>query len=283
MTTDNKQKLLLYSIAHTFNTVLGIEICEETKTFLIRKEKRFNKLTNDNKIYYMKYALQLVSKLTEKDISGEITKFELNVELKSDIDHHFRLIAGKEITHISMSHAQINVKDIIPKKLMKICKYKKNTNISKAYNESYKSISTTIYNKIQSKIKYSNISEKTKDSVIYIPMTDLFHNTLSKKRKCAPYLFKHLFNESDRIVLKLYKNRFCIYDFRKQLEYDPVESYKMKIDHPNKIMIIFNNDLKFTLTLLVNGSEIKEHLSLKFNTQFNDLEKFNIFSSSVHI
>ncbi len=272
-------KLLLYSLANTFNTSLGIAICNDTKAYIKSKSKEFNILDSSEKIYYSKYAIKLANSLFEY-LEG-ICLFEINIDSEIEIIHDFRLTWKKNnVAHISMSHTGINIKNIIPEKLMKICKYKKNTNICKKYTTDYNKICDNAYKKIKAKDKYSELSEKTKNTVLLEPICSLFVDTLSLKRKSAENLYKHLFCETDRIVLKLYKNRFTMYDFGKEL--DEIKTYKLKLAHSNEITVTFNNGTIFVLTLHTNSTEIKEHLSLKYRTDFSNMDEiFAVKNSSI--
>jgi len=273
------QKYLLYSLAKTFNSTLNVDICEDTKVYVKKVSKLFAKLDTDEKMYYTKYSLQLAQNFI--NYLGTITMFELNTDPDAEVDHEFRLVwKKKNIAHISMLHTSINTKDIIPEKLMRICKYKRNTNVCKEYTHQYKKINDKGYKKIQTKSKYSELSIKTKNKAILEPICDLTMATLSKKRKCANNLFNHLFNENDRIVLKLYKNRFTMYDFSTELP--TVESFRMKHNpNNNEILITFNNGAKFNLVLHTNASEIKEHLSIKFHTSFKNMDELFAVPNSV--
>jgi len=273
-------KLLLYSLANTFSTILGIKISDDTKAYLKKKTKEFSKMDSADKMYYANYSIKLANSLTE--YLEEISLFEINVDTDNDIVHDFRLQWKKNnLAHISMSHSSINIKNIIPEKLMKICKYKGNTNVCKNYNGEYKKLNDKAYKKIQSKTKYSDLSSKTKSAAVLEPVCNLFIDTLSGKRKCAENLYNHLFHETDRIVLKLYKNRFTMYDFGTEL--DEVKSYKLKLTDGNEISVTFNNGAKFNLILHSNSSDIKEHLSLKFHTHFINIDEvFAVKSSSIH-
>jgi hypothetical protein len=273
------EKLLLYSLAQTFNTTLGVKICSDTKAYLKKTEKKFNKLELNDKIYFTKYALKLAQGLA--DYLDEIVSFELNTDPEHEVVHDFRLIRKKknECIYVSTDHNSIIVRDLIPEKLMRICKYKKNTNICKAYLNGYEAFSKKAYKKISSHDKYSDLKDKTKNSVILEPLCNLVVETIAKKRKCAANLYDHLFGEQNRIVLRLYKNRFTIYDFSKELE-NEVESYKMKLTSSDGITITFNNGAKFTLVLHTNATEIKEHLSLKFHTNFVNMDELYSVSTS---
>lgn len=272
-------KIILYSLAKTFGSVLNIGICENTKSYIKSTEKNFTKLPVDEKMYYIKYSVKLAQCLMEY-LEG-ITYFEYNMGNDNNIVHDFRLTWKKDnIAYISMAHTSINVQDIIPEKIMKICKYKKNTNICKFYSEEYKKININAYEKIKSKKKYSEINEKNKNTFILEPICNLVVNTLSKKRKCANNLYSHLLNEDNRIVFKLYKNKFTMYDFG--IDLGDIESFRMKLNHGNEITITFNNKTEFMLCLHTNASEIKEHLSVKFRTSFKNMDElFAVSSSSV--
>lgn len=276
MPVDNT--LMLLSLAKTFNQTLGVDICDDTKTYIKSTSKIFSKLTNEEKIYYTKYSMVIAQSLSS--YLEKISLFELNTDPEDEIIHDFKLTWKKDnIAHISLEHNTINTRDIIPEKLMKICKYKRNTKLAKAYLESYQKINDDGYKKIQSNTKYSEVKDKPKNKIILNPMKTLVFNTLSKKRKCASHLYDHLFGESDRIVFRLYKTRFVMYDFGKEL--DDVESFKMKID-PENITVTFNNGAEFALCLITNATEIKPHLSLKFKSTFCNMDElFSIEKKSV--
>lgn len=271
--------ILLHCLIKTFNDTLSIDICKNSKIYIKDNSSIFEELDIDEKMYYVKYSLQLAQSLME--YLDEISLFELNVDEENEINHNFRIIwSDDNIAYISLSHNTIKVKDLIPEKLMKICKYKKNTNVSKLYTSEYKKLNDKGYRKIKSNEKYSELDDDDKKSMILEPFTNLVYQTLSKKRKCASNLYSFLFNEDNRIVFKLYKNKFTMYDFGKEL--DDVESYRMKLSSDNKMTIIFNNNSKFTLMLHTNATSIKQHLSIKFKTTFNNMDEiFAICTTSI--
>ncbi|AYV85467.1 MAG: hypothetical protein Satyrvirus18_4 [Satyrvirus sp.] len=269
--------ILLYNLANTFHTIIGIDICDNTKAYMKTKSKIFSKMETSEKIYYTKYSIQIVQNLIE--YFEKISLFELNVDPDDEIVHDFRLTWKKNnVARISLNHAGVNINNIIPKKLMKICKYKRNTKISKKYTTNYNKLNDNVYKKIKTKDKYSELNDKKKHKTILEPFCDLVMNTLSKKRKCSENLYNYLFDESDRIVLKLYKNRFVMYDFG--IELDNVESFRMKISEGNEITITFNNKAKFVLCLQTNATEIKPQLSLKFHTTFKNIDDLFMVKSS---
>lgn len=270
--------ILLCYLAKVFNTTLGIDISDETSIYIKKKSKTCATLDLEEKIYYAKYALKLAEALN--GYLEEVSYFEINIDEENEIVHDFKLTwKNKNIAHISMSHKTINTRDIIPEKLMKICKYKRNTNICKEYTQRYNNLNSKIYQKISSNEKYSEVSDKTKRKFIYEPLCQLIMDVVSKKRKCAEYLYKHLFDESNRIVLRLYKNRFVIYDFGKEI--DDIEGFKMKYNGEKLISVTFNNDAYFDLVLHTNASEIKEHISVKFKTAFKNIDEIFAIQSVV--
>jgi len=273
------EKILLYSLANTFHTLLKLDICEATREYIKTKLKTFSNLIVADKMYYSQYALKLASSLM--DYLSDVIIFELNTDDAHEINHDFRLIWGKKyISHINISHKNILVRDIIPEKLMKICKYKKNTKICKSYQKHYKKISTRGYKKIKTMEKYSEIPAKLKNSAIIVPVCELVVQSLSKKRKCAQNLYNHLMGENERLVLKLYKNRFVLYDFSSNSH--TVESFKMKLTSPSDILLTFNNNAQFSLSLHTNASKVKEHLSLKFRTKFKNIDElFAVMSTTI--
>ena len=273
MSIDNK--LLLYNIIETFKS-LDVPICKSSVKYLEQEKIYCNEISLDEKIYYKKYSLLIIQKLL--DYLGGIMKFEINMD--EDRDYDFRLKKeDNDMINISMYHNSIKIKDIIPKKLMKICKYSKNTKITKEYNEKYDEIVKEAYDKICSKNKYSDISEKTKISLLYSPICNLVYDKLSRKRNCSENLYKHIFQECGRMVLKLYKNRFTIYDFNLQSDME-IKSFRMKMVLPNKLLLTFNNGANFNLILQTNGSEIKQYISLKFHVSFINMNNLFAISTS---
>ncbi|ANB50823.1 hypothetical protein [Powai lake megavirus] len=264
--------ILLYHIVSTFDTIVSTDLCKNSKKLL--KDTNLD-LSIQDKIYYTNYSLKIVQKLvehTENDLSLKIKGVEINTEENHEIIHDFRIICNKNhLIHISMNHKSINVNDIIPEKLMKICGYKKNTNMCKTYTTEYQQICEKSYRKIKSHEKYSEVDDNIKNKMIITPITQLVFDTLSKKRKCAENIYNHLYKDGNRIVLRLYKNRFRIYDLNRDI--DEIKSFGMKMSEDNEIIIKFNNGMIFNLKLRTNASDIKERLSVKFRTTFKNLDK----------
>ena len=278
MPIDND--IILHSLINVFSQTLGISICENAELFLKSNLKKYSKLSVEEKVYHTKYSVQMAETLMK--YLEKVSFFEMNIDPDHDIIHDFRLIWKKDnIAHISLSHITINVRDIIPGKIMKICGYNRGTNICKGYTEYYQNINDNGYNKIKFYEKYSEMSDKNKNKIILDPVRNLVYNTLSKKRKCSQRLYNHLLGENDRIVFRLYKNRFVLYDFGKNT--DSVESFKMKIDpSTNDLIITFNNKAMFILSLQINAFMIKPHLSMKFKTIFKNMDElYSVDSSSI--
>jgi len=275
------ENLLLYSLANTFSTTLGIPVCDQTKSYLKSNAKVFNNCSTEDKMYYAKYAIALSNALSQ--YLDDIIMFEINTEEEHTIEHQFRLKWGNDYTaYICLFHKTINVQNIIPQKLMKICKYKKNSNVGKYYYEHYDKINAYAHKKLQNKKKYSELTDKQKTNIILKPICELVMNTISKKRKQkhVKCLYDHLFKETDRLVLRLYKTRFTIYDFGKKT--DEITSYKMKQNSDNEIVVTFNNGAEFVMTLHTNATDIKECLSVKFRTNFKNLDEiFGVSNGNV--
>ncbi len=273
--------ILLYSLANTLHSSLGIKICKRTKKYLEAKTKEFNKLGQTDKSYYATYSLKLAQCLTE--YIPKVESFELNTDTESEISHDFRLISKKiGLKCISLSYTDLNIRDIIPEKIMKVCNYRKNTNMYKDFSSAYKQINSAAYAKISSKEKYSELSDRTKQKYLYEPVTKLVSSALFKKRKCAQHLYTHIFDETDRIILKLHKRKFVIYDFGIELKESNITSFKISTNGPDGITLIFNNGTKFDLLLRTNGGLITEHMSLKFHIKLSNMDElFAIKSGSV--
>lgn len=270
--------IMLYCLAKTFSDTLGVDICDDSKSYIKTTTKKFQSMDKDDRIYYQKYSILISKAMT--DYLDDITLFELNVDPDNKINHDFRLSwKGDNVAHISLYHTSIVINDVIPKNLMKICGYKKNTNIYKSYVPAYEKINDNGYKKIKSNQKYSDLKDKEKNKIILDPIRELVIETISKKRKCAKKFHDHLFADEDRIVFRLHRNRFVMYDFGK--EQDAVESFTMKEDKDRDVTIVFNNKSKFVLTLQTNASDIKPQLSTKFKTVFKNIDEIYMVDSGV--
>lgn len=262
-------ELLLYHLSKTFNSTLEIDISTETKKY-ISKIKKDKKSQEDN-IYYSSYALK---------IAQTLIKYNPKINLFSTDEDGFNIRSKKSGTrNVIFGNPTSVVYDVIPEKLMKICQYRKNSNIYTEYHTAYNEICEKIYKKIKSKDKYSEITEKFKEKNIYKPIVELVSGTLTKKRKCAVHLYSHLLRENEKILIKTHKKRFIIYDFGIELEDSEIRSFKLKTNDIDEITLTFNNGAEFTLTLKTNATEIKEHLSLKFHTKFTNMDDLFVVKS----
>lgn len=263
---------ILYNLADVFRTSIGTNICDATDTFMKKHKKNIDKMNTDEKLYYNRYAINIVTHLS--DYLGEITMFELYNESDDEegIKYDFKLTREDgDLQHVSLAHKSIVINDIIPDKLMKICGYKKSAGIYKSYTPKYESITKNAHKKIKDYAKYNDVPDKIRQKEIFTPICELLIDTLDKKRKCSEKLYGHLFGEPDRIVIKMYKTRYEIFDFGKELE--EVESYKIKYDDDKTINVTFNNGIEFKLVLFTNASVIKKHLSVKFHTDMVNMKQ----------
>ena len=267
------RELMLFNLANTFDKLLSIEISENTKSYLKSKIKKKNlELSANEKLYYVTYSLKLAKCLNE--YLNDIILFDIydNDDESCQINHDFKITYGKEdIAYLSLSHKSINVKDIIPKKLMKSCGYSGHTSVAKQYNLEYRIFNKKTYKRLKSKEKFSNISKKNIVKYVYNPVCNMVVDSLSKKRKCSQKLFNFLFSESERIVFRLHKNKFIMYDFDTKME--DATSYRMKLYKNNIITIKFNNGAIFNLKIRTNASKINEQLSLKFKVTFANIDE----------
>jgi hypothetical protein len=272
-------KILLHSLAQTFHSSLEIGVSEDTEEYISNKKSEKN--SQEEKLYYTTYALELARCLSEH--IPKITTFEMNTGQKSNVEFDFKLVSKKAGTkYIAMLKPTELVKDIIPKKLMKICKYRKNSEVYQEFTTAYEEIGTKIKNKIKSKDKYSELTDKFKQKNIYAPIIKLVAETLKNKRKCAPALYAHLFSETKRVIIRLYKKRFTIYDFGSEVSDLEITSFKLEENGTDEILLTFSNGAKFTLTLRTNSADIKDELSLKFHTSFTNVDElFAIGSAGV--
>jgi len=181
--------ILLHNIALTLHTTLSIKTNAYTLSFI--KSDSASSLDTADKLYYSKYSVQLTQHLINH--LGDIEYFEL-IDSTSDankldktIDYDIILkSADKRQFYISLSYKSIKVKNLMPDKIMKVCKYKRNSKIYKAYTGALTKINNSAYHKIKNSEKYSDISEATKTSIIYSPVCELVMQTLGKKRNVQP-------------------------------------------------------------------------------------------------
>lgn len=265
------QEYLLSQIAKIFSTMVSLEVCKRSEILISENRSVGKALEANEKLYYNKYATAVCESLNVYLKKKKIKQFVLNRDKEKDKSYDF-ILRGKEDTKISLNSKSIEVKDIIPQRLMKICGIRGNSTMHRQYTASYAEITSTAYEKISRYERYSEIPDGKKNKYLIAPIRDLFVTTMTKKRKITPILFKHLFSETDRIVVDIKKTGFTVYDFSRQLE-EP-ESYNITTDDddPTSLTITFNNDAVFRLELRTNAVQVKEHLSLKFRTTFENMD-----------
>jgi len=261
--------MLLYSLSKTFES-LEIKICADTHKFQKKTGKLFRDLAADEKLYYNKYAMELTSSLIKH--VGNVNLFEVNSDQNdNDCSHNFRLSIddGKTYHYISMTRTKNN--DLIPDKLIKICGYKKTTDISKAFFEEYENICKKGYQKVMKYEKYYEVPSDVKSKYIFTPIRDATYDVLhTNSETCAKKIYSHLFSQEKKIVLKILKTRFVIYDFGKRLK--NIKNFDIEKNDQGKLDITFNNGAKFSLALSTNSADIKEHLSLKYHSKFQNMD-----------
>ncbi len=98
-------KILLYSLATTFSTILKIDTCENTKKFIKKNLDQYLELDVSDKIYYSEYSLKLSKTLI--DYLGDIILFELNPDNESEINHDFNLYVKKINLFIYLCHMNL--------------------------------------------------------------------------------------------------------------------------------------------------------------------------------
>lgn len=265
-----RETATLYCLATTFKTLT--KISDETEAFLDQKKRRFDKLTSDEKLYYSRYAIRIVQRLV--DYLENITLFDINDEPENyKTVHDFRLHWGTErVANIclSISPKNILIRDIIPIKLMRCCGYTKKTKVAKSYYANYRKFSARVHRKFEGFDKFSEIKEEDKDRIILKPLNDLLVTTLSRRKKCTGNLYRTLFGERHRLVIRLNKSRFTLYDFSVKSQQEVV-GFRMKKLAKNVVRIKFSNGAIFALVPITNSTHIKENLSLKFKTKFVNL------------
>lgn len=262
------KNMFSHCLAAIFGT-MGTTLC--TRTMLLQKKmvKKFNNLEIDDKLYYNKYASQVASGLF--NYLGNINLYETNTIDEELHDIRLSTDNGESFYYVSLSHININIRDIIPDKLVKIYNFKKKSDKHNKFTENYEKLNKKMYKQVRSFDKFSEVPTETKNDEIFEPMCDLVLSIIDDNQDRAKYLYEHLFSEEDRIVLKLLKSRFVIYDFGvKTVKH--ITSCDTVKDDQNRINLTFNNQTNFVLTIGTNASEVKEHISLKFKTKFKNMD-----------
>lgn len=266
--------LLLYSLAQTFSTILLIKVDPQTNEFIASKERKFSKLSPEDKLYYTRYATKLSSFLTT--YIDNIYQFEVNSLTEDLIPHNFRIKWNEKkcyTAYISLS-SDILLNNVFPKDLPKILKNKTTT-----YSNDYDKLNTSTYKKIKSSTKYSELSAQTKEEILNsfsILANDIIVSTPSTTTRT---FYKKIFFEAPRLVIKLFKNRFVAYDF--ELQVDPPTKFTATVSD-NNVKLLFDNGSIFNLRLKINSPEIKKYIPLKFITKFENIdEMYQVGSGSI--
>jgi len=255
--------MVLHCIINAFET-FGATMSEDISGYYRSGTYNFTKLATIEKIYYINYGSHIMGKLIGH--IGDVNYIDIDNENKYCL--LLSINKGKSYNYVSLAKPTEN--DIIPEKMMKICKYKKKDGVGKEYTESYKKLNDNIYKKIKNHDKYSEIPEETKIKKVYEPFCNLVKGTLENEQSCAQKLYSHMFSPAKMIILKLMQRRYVIYNFNVK---NNIESFQITSEEPNKLRLTFNNGAIFNLTLFSNSQEIKEHLSLKFHAKFLNINE----------
>lgn len=261
--------ILLYSVIDTFQG-LNIKFSESAQKYYDKWQSKFYSYKVSKQLTYMKYALDVATMLSK--YLGRIYSIDLNKDA-NDASYDFMVSwgsKGRKKSRISFHRETIRVNNLIARKLMKACRYKKNSNIYKLYCESYDKLNDKFYKKIKSNENYSDIKSSLKMDMLK-SFSELVMQTLSKKKKCAQSLYNALFTETDRIVFKLHVNKFTMYDFGQ--EQMVIKSFKLRQIDDRTLSLSFNNGAAFQLMLSTNSTKIKPQLSLKFHVKFQNLDQ----------
>jgi hypothetical protein len=260
--------ILLYYVYKSFDTLQCGTLSKTTKKYIEDKENIIIALDQESKKYYFNYATRITMLMLE--YYGQIHKI-CAIENEEEKMVNFTIFYGDNMTTgISLDHKTINIKNILPERLLKFCKIDKCSETAAIYNEKYEIMSNEIYKRIKKYTKYSDISREDKKWMCN-KTSDLFMDVLSDKREYIMNLYNHIFNEMNRLVIKTFSNRFYMYDFA--VHYDKPTDYEIQID-AGVITIIFDNEFEFTLTPMTNGTQVKRHISMKFNTKFINMDRF---------
>lgn len=261
---------LLYNITSTFSTKYNVSMNEDTIQYLSDWEKYDKELNSDDKKYYVKYSVKIVKSLFKH--LGNITFYEINTNPMDDIVHDFRVCWGsKNKKYISLNHKTIAINDIIPKYMKTVCGWNIKSDTAQEYKNEYNELNDKIYDEISDYNNFSEISTDDKMSIIYKPMCELIYNTLDDKQQYTENIYRYLFREKDRIVFRAYLKSFKMYDFGNKI--DKPSNYEISIDseHENILVLEFDNEVKFKLSMKTNSTKINSNISLKLVTTMCNL------------
>jgi len=229
-------------------------------------------MTNEEKSEYSSHAMKIVNSLFDyiPQISlVEMTDGEPEVDFSYDLIFHSRKCGKK---YIRLTQKNDFIEGLIPQRLMKVCGYRKSTKVYKSYTPAYESLNEDIYERISKKDRFAELTDKQRERDVYDPINTLVQNTLMNKRKCAGKLYAHLVTEDEAIIVRVFKNKYKIYDFGTELEAD-VSSMSVKKVSADELAIKFTNGVKVDLTLRNNSIDISANISLKYNIKIRNLDE----------
>lgn len=274
MSADLDRPILLYSIANVFKNNMKIKVSDEINENYLDGDisSEYLDMTVEEKNTYSTTAFKIVQSLME--YIPQISLVEMSQEEEVSFSYDFILHSRKCGTkYIRFTQKNDYVNGIIPHKLMKICGYRKNTNMYKSYYPEYTSITEDIYDRFSDKEKFSNLTDKQKERNVYDPVNTLVYNTLLNKRKCAAKLYEHIIDDGEAIVVRVYKRKYKIFDFGIELDADEVSSMSLKKPAADELTIKFNNGVKVELMLRNNNTDITSKLSLKYNAKITNIDE----------
>lgn len=263
------QHVFSFCLANVFKT-MGTTLCAETLSSQKKMSKVFEELEMDERLYYNKYATSVATELF--GYLGNIDLFETNE--KENDGYHLRLSVddGETYSYVSLSHKDVAINDIIPTNLGTVLNFKKKSGSLEGFKEKYAALNKKMYKEVKYFDKFSEIPDESKMDDLFEPTCKFIKNVIEENQDRAKFLYKHLFDEEERIVIKLLKSRFVIYDFGiKTIKHINSCDVEIDEDDKNKLLLEFNNGAKFCLTLGTNASEIKEHISLKYKTKYTNM------------
>lgn len=290
-TTKIDRALMKYCTIKQYMDMYSIKIDDDTETFMTNTKSKFAKKTLDEKNFYMTYSLSIVDTLNKNFKKPNKIIVNSDTEDKAAMKYDLLLTHKKDKTiPISFDYNSLAINNILANKFMKICGFRRNTTIYKTYKAEYDKINDKVYNKIKSKESFTDLSEKTLMKTVYDPFTALLAATLTLKRKCSTELFNAIYEECPRVIIKLMKSRFVVYDFT-EYNYQPNGFSLKKIEKTNNQLLLkykkytdeSGNKIDgpiFLLTLTKNSQKIKPQLSLKYNITMENMDKLFLMADT---
>lgn len=280
--------MFFYAFVENLKLALpDLSLCKRTNNFIEIVKEEYEKIKPHEKIEYGSYSLIIIKKLHDNygltksiSISDDIAEDEIILRFCMTFERGFD---GKKI-EVTFDYRDIEIYDVQPKRLPIICGYQKGDSVTTIYNKKYKEINDNAYNEIGTYGKYIVIPKNVKDEHVYEPIVDLVVETLNTHKKCAPKLYQSIFKEDARIILKLFRRKYAIYDFSTKPVPEIPTSLEAKKMCDDRLEVAFNNNRTFEFRLNTNATEIKEMLSLKFDVNIIDkqIEKYyNIASGTL--